>query len=166
MQNEKKKMALAKAASNAVKSNGSKQTTKSAPAAKTPAAQKAAVKNAQDLKVKALQAKAKAAKSKFQSSKMRDENTPMPLAPGQPFARMSRAIDKKIGLSGKNIMDWEASQNKDQREYFGLDKKNKTYSEKKDSAFVTDDKILKATMSGYDPIKYKEVRKSKMPKKK
>jgi hypothetical protein len=156
MPNEKKKMALAKAASNAVKSNGSKQTTKSAPAAKTPAAQKAAVKNAQDLKVKALQAKAKAAKSKFQSSKMRDENTPMPLAKGEYRARIMRSSLKGLGASGKEIMNNESYDNKDIADW----NESMRPRTKADSAFPSTRSLQ------VEPIKYKEVRKSKMPKKK
>jgi hypothetical protein len=157
MQNEKKKMALAKAASNAVKSNGSKQTTKSAPAAKTPAAQKAAVKNAQDLKVKALQAKAKAAKSKFQSSKMRDENTPMPLAKGEYSARIMRSALKSLGESGKGIMDVERQSNKEVKEWNDMWRPRT----KQDSAAYGNKHPYET-----DPIKYKEVRKSKLGKKK
>ena len=129
---------------------------KKKPAAKqTPAAKKA-----QDLKVKALQAKAKAAKSKFESSKIRDENTPMPLADGQPVARGQRAMYKAIGMSGKEIMKQEKRENRMiERDNPDVYKKNKTASEKKDSVFLTS-KPMDA-LGGTRQIQYKEVRRSK-----
>lgn len=121
-----------------------------------------AQKRAQDLKVKALEAKAKAAKSKFKSSKLRDENTPMPLAPGQPLTRMERAIDKKLGMSGKNTMDWEAAKNRNTEDFYPeIYKKNKTKSEKADSAFMTSKPM--DMIGGTRKITYKEVRPSRKP---
>jgi Tfp pilus assembly protein FimV len=138
--------------------NPKAKTTK--PAAVSPAKAKAQ-KAAQDLKVKALQSKAKAAKSKAASSKMRSVNTPMPLAKGQPVARFSRAADRAMGFSGKDIMRREAMENKDTEDmYPEIYKKNKTKAEKADSAFLTN-KIFDVTQ-GTRKIQYNKVRKPKM----
>lgn len=128
---------------------------------KKPAAKQApAAKKTQDLKVKALQAKAKAAKSKATSSRMRDENTPMPLAKGQPVARGQRAMYKAVGMSGKDIMKQERKENRMiERDNPDVYKKNKTQSEKADSAFLTS-RTMDA-LGGTRKIQYKEVRKSK-----
>jgi hypothetical protein len=113
------------------------------------------------LKAQALKAKAKAAKSKAASSKMRSENTPMPLAKGQPVARFARAADRAMGLSGKDIMRREAMENRDTEDmYPEIYKKNKTKAEKADSAFLTN-KFFDAT-SGTRKIQYNKVRKPKM----
>lgn len=131
----------------------------------TSAAKAKAQKAAQELKVKAIQAKAKAAKSKAASSKMRSENTPMPLAKGQPVARFARAADRAMGLSGKDIMRREAMENRDTEDFYPqIYKKNKTKAEKADSAFLTN-KIFDATQ-GTRKIQYNKVRKSKMGGKK
>lgn len=106
------------------------------------------------LKAQALKAKAKAAKSKAASSKLRSENTPQPLASGQPLARFQRSANKAMGLSGKQIMDEERNYNKDERAMYGLDKKNKTRQEKADSAFITG-KFSRA-VGLYSPIEYKQ----------
>jgi len=132
---------------------------------KKPAALTPAEKRAQDLKVKALEAKAKAAKSKFKSSKLRDENTPMPLAKGQPIASGQRKMYKAAGMSGKDIMKQEARENRmTERDNPEIYKKNKTASEKRDSVFLTS-KPMDA-LRGTRKIEYKEVRKSKMGKNK
>jgi hypothetical protein len=138
--------------------NPKAKTTK--PAAVSPAKAKAQ-KAAQDLKVKALQSKAKAAKSKAASSKMRSENTPMPLAKGQPVQRLIRASNRAMGLSGKDIMKEEARDNRFTEDmYPEIYKKNKTKAEKADSALLTN-KVFDAAF-GTRKIQYNKVRKPKM----
>ena len=146
----------------AAKSSASKPAAKpAAPSAAKAKAQKAA----KDLQVKALQAKAQAAKSKAASSKMRSENTPMPLAKGQPVARFARAADRAMGFSGKDIMRREAMENRDTEDFYPeIYKKNKTKAEKADSAFLTN-KFFDATQ-GTRKIEYNKVRKPKMGGKK
>jgi hypothetical protein len=120
---------------------------------KKPAALTPAQKRAQDLKVKALEAKAKAAKSKFKSSKLRDENTPMPLAKGEYRARVMRTALKGLGASGKEIMNNESYDNKDIADW----NESMRPRTKADSAFPSTRSLQ------VEPIKYREVRPSRMP---